>query len=136
MTALPSNTSVKALREFAYTLAIAFPAVFGLLLPWLFNYAMPYWPLVISALLLAQAWVYPPSLAPVQTLWMRLTAVIAWINTRLILGLVFFVLITPIGWVQRHRHKLHYRQGYDARADSYKIPRPQRLSRTDLENPF
>ena len=42
MTALPSNTSVKALREFAYTLAIAFPAVFGLLLPWLFNYAMPY----------------------------------------------------------------------------------------------
>ncbi|ACE83145.1 SxtJ family membrane protein [Cellvibrio japonicus] len=133
-TSTPPTT--KALREFAYTLAIAFPVVFCLLLPWLFNYAIPYWPLAISGILLLQAWLHPPSLAPVQKLWMALTGILGWINTRIILGLVFFLLITPIGWIQRRRHKLHYHPNVIPEADSYKIRRSQPLSPTDLENPF
>lgn len=130
------DTSTPALREFAYTMAAAFVIIFCLLLPWLFSHPIPYWPLAVAAILLLQAWTYPKSLIPVQQGWMRIGAILGWINTRIILGLVFFALITPIGWVQRKRGKLHYKTGFEPDAATYKIPRNQRLTAENLENPF
>lgn len=132
----PVVPTTKELREFAYVMAGAFPVVFCLILPWLFSHKIPYWPLGLSAIFLLQAFIYPPSLIPVQKLWMRIGAVLGWINTRIILGVVFYLLIAPIGWVQRTRGKLHYKTGYQPQAETYKIPRTQRLTASDLENPF
>lgn len=130
------DNSTPALRTFAYTIAAAFVVIFCLLLPWLFTHPTPYWPLIVAAILLLQAWVYPKSLIPVQDGWMRIGAVLGWINTRIILGAVFFVLITPTGWIQRKRGKLNYKTGLDATAASYRIPRSERLTAKNLENPF
>lgn len=130
------DTSTPALREFAYTMAVAFVVIFCLLLPWLLNHKIPYWPLILAGLLLLQAWIYPNSLIPVQYGWMRIGAALGWINTRIILAVVFFLLIAPIGWIQRKRGKLNYHTGFDATAESYKIPRSQHLKAEDLENPF
>jgi len=130
------DNSTKALREFAYTMAAAFVVIFCGLLPWGFSRTMPHWPLVIAAILLLQAFIYPPSLIPVQKGWMKIGAILGWINTRIILGVVFFVLLTPIGWLQRKRGKLSYNVGFDSNAKTYKIVRTQRLTAQDLENPF
>lgn len=136
MSQIQLDTSTKALREFAYTMAAAFIIIFCGLLPWLFSRAIPIWPIVIAAILLAQGLLYPPSLIPVQTLWMKIGGALGWINTRLILAIVFFILLTPIGWLQRVRGKLNYKTGFDKNATTYKIPRTQRLTAKDLENPF
>jgi hypothetical protein len=130
------GTSNSALREFAYTMAAAFVIIFCVVLPWLFSRAIPLWPIVIATILLLQALVYPPSLIPVQTTWMRIGGILGWINTRIILGVLFFVLLTPIGWLQRMRGKLNYKTGFDKSASTYKIPRTQKLTAKDLENPF
>lgn len=131
-----SDHSIPALREFAYIMAAALMAIFCLLLPWLFHRVMPYWPLTVAGILLLQAWIYPTSLIPVQRSWMRVGAILGAINTRIILAVVFFVLIAPIGWLQRKRGKLHYKVGFDFTVTSYKIPREQRLTAKNLENPF
>jgi cell division protein FtsW (lipid II flippase) len=56
---------------------------------------------IIAALLLVCAAVAPSLLRPVYRAWMRLGEVLAWINTRIILTLVFFLVVTPIGIVMR-----------------------------------
>lgn len=130
------DTSPKALREFAFTMAAAFVIIFCALLPWLFSRAIPIWPVIVAAILLAQAFFYSPSLIPIQTIWMKIGGVLGWINTRIILAILFFILLTPIGWLQRIRGKLNYKTGFDNNATTYKIPRTQRLTAKDLENPF
>jgi hypothetical protein len=131
-----TSSTLPQLREFAYTMAAALVVIFCLFLPWLFTRAIPYWPAVTAAILLLQAILFPKSLAPIQLIWMRIGAVLGWINTRIILAIVFFLLITPMGWLQRKRGKLHYKIGYDTTANTYKIPRQSHLNAHDLENPF
>lgn len=132
----PQDNSNKSLREFAVIMSAAFIVIFWLLLPWLFERARPIWPAYIAGVLILQALIYPPSLIPVRHLWMRLGGVLGWINTRIILAIVFFLLLTPIGCLQRQRKKLNYQTGYAPDSDTYKIPRKQTLSGNDLENPF
>ena len=52
---------------------------------------------VASLLLAALAALAPVALGPVFRVWMALGRVLGWINTRVILGLVFYLLVTPIG---------------------------------------
>ena len=44
---------------------------------------------------------FPLSLKPVYTIWMKLGQILSWINTRLILCAVFYVLFFPIGVIMR-----------------------------------
>jgi saxitoxin biosynthesis operon SxtJ-like protein len=43
----------------------------------------------------------PNLLLPVEKAWMALALVLGWINTRIILSLLFYVVFTPIGVVMR-----------------------------------
>src|SRR5581483_9239218 len=54
-----------------------------------------------GAVLLALALVLPQALRPIEKAWMGLAAVLSWINTRIILSLLFVVAFTPIGVVRR-----------------------------------
>ncbi|HKP36112.1 MAG TPA: SxtJ family membrane protein [Pyrinomonadaceae bacterium] len=51
--------------------------------------------LVLLALILPRALVWP------NKAWMALAEVLAFISTRIILGFVFFGLVTPIGFIKR-----------------------------------
>lgn len=53
---------------------------------------------VVLSLLSAVA---PAWLRPVYRGWMRVGEVLGWINTRIILTLVFFLVVTPIGLLMR-----------------------------------
>jgi len=65
----------------------------------------PQWVLVtllsIAAALLLGAAVAPSLLRPVYRGWMRFGDALAWVNTRIILVLIFFLVVTPIGLVIR-----------------------------------
>ena len=130
------ENSNKALREFAYTMSAAFIGIFCIALPFLFSRSIPHWPFFIAAILLLQALLAPRTLIPVRYLWMRIGGMIGWINTRIILAVVFYVLLTPIGLIQRRWGKSQYNVGYNNQLNSYKITRQKKLTATDLENPF
>ena len=42
-----------------------------------------------------------PVLRPIYVLWMKFAYVLGWVNTRLLLGIFFYVVITPVGLVLR-----------------------------------
>jgi NADH:ubiquinone oxidoreductase subunit 5 (subunit L)/multisubunit Na+/H+ antiporter MnhA subunit len=55
----------------------------------------------IAAVLSLLAAVAPSLLHPVYRGWMRVGEVLGWINTRILLTLVFFLVVTPIGLLMR-----------------------------------
>ena len=55
----------------------------------------------IAAILLLGALIAPRLLHPVYRAWMRLGEALGWLNTRILLSLVFFLVVTPIGLVLR-----------------------------------
>lgn len=61
----------------------------------------------------------PRVLAPVYRAWMRFAAVLAWLNTRLLLSVFFYLVVTPIGLVMRLVRKDLLQQKIDRTAASY-----------------
>jgi hypothetical protein len=90
----------KQLRSFGLTVG----AVFALIALWpvLIRGDGPrVWAAVPAVLLIVPALVWPSSLSRVYKGWMALAEVLGWINTRIILGAVFYLIVTPIGAVRR-----------------------------------
>ncbi len=100
----------QGLRQFAISLSWALPLLLMGLLPWWFDYAWSYYPLVIPAILLPLAWLKPHWLQPFYRVWMLVFGFLGKINTMILLTLVFVLIITPLGIVVRNLGKLHYRR--------------------------
>jgi len=131
----PSSTpDVRTLRRFGLTTGGVFAGLFGLLFPLLFGRTIPVWPWVLAVALILPALVYPAALRPVYTVWMKFAEVAGAVNTRIILGIVFFILVTPFGAVMRlaGRDPMRLRR---PDVDSYReSSRP--LDPKHMENPF
>ena len=91
----------KELRNFGFITGGLTPAVFGLLLPWLFARAFPLWPWIVGAILIVWACFLPMSLKPVYLVWMTIGHCLGWINSRIILSIMFYLVILPTGMVIR-----------------------------------
>lgn len=109
----------KQLRSFGFLVG----GVFGGIGLWPLIFGEPYrlWAVVVAAVLLLPAVVWPPVLAPLFKGWMFIGHVLGWINTRIILGLVFYLLVTPIGLVMRLMGKDPMTRGFDAEAKTYRV---------------
>ncbi|MDM8559739.1 SxtJ family membrane protein [Candidatus Parabeggiatoa sp. HSG14] len=91
----------KGLQEFALITGGLFVGLFGLLFPWLFGFAFPLWPWIIAGVLCSLALLIPNSLKWIYQGWMFIAMGLGWINTRLLLAIVFYLMIVPIGLVMR-----------------------------------
>jgi saxitoxin biosynthesis operon SxtJ-like protein len=111
---------------------------FGLLVGGIFG-AMGLWPLVwrhqsprlwamaLAVALVVPALVAPRVLAPAHRAWMALAEVLAWVNTRILLGLVFYLVVTPIGLLMRLLRRDPMRRQLEPAGESYRVrctPRP------------
>ncbi len=123
------------LRNFGLTTVVIVVALFGLLLPWLFDRGWPVWPWLLATVLATWAWLAPASLAPVYRGWMRFGHVLGWINTRIILGLMFYTVFLAVGLLLRLLGKDPMHRRLDAAAASYRTPSVQRTP-DHLEKPY
>lgn len=98
---LPTAEKTTAeLRRFGLTVGTGF-ALLGLV-SWLRDHELaPKVLWVLGALLAVPALVAPRSLRPVERIWMQAAAVLGYVNTRVILTLLFYLVIAPIGLVRR-----------------------------------
>ncbi|MBF7072688.1 hypothetical protein ISG33_04655 [Glaciecola sp. MH2013] len=110
MLPLASKQDIPALRSFAVVMSSAFPIVFMLLLPWLFNHSMPWWPLAVPLILMLLHLFLPQALYFLYLAWMILASILGWFNTQLLLAIIYYGLITPIGLVMRALGKLQYKK--------------------------
>jgi hypothetical protein len=125
--------SHKQERQFGFLFAAVFVIVAFWPL-WPLRAPNPYW-LGGAAAWVVAALVYPRLLAPLYKGWMKFGHVLGWINARIILGLVFFVMVTPIGLIMRLLGKDLLRMRAK-KSDSYWVERNQPLDPQSLRNQF
>jgi Saxitoxin biosynthesis operon protein SxtJ len=92
--------SKRELRKFGLTVGLAF-LVLGGISKWRGHELPPRILWTAGSLLLVSGLLAPGLLGPVQRGWMRFADVLGTFNTRLILGLLFYVVFTPVGFVMR-----------------------------------
>ncbi len=85
-----------------------------------------WWALLLGTAVLVPALVMPGVLGPLYRAWMTLGGWMSWFNTRLILALGFFGLVTPIALARRLCGKDSMRRRFNAEATSYRLPRAAR----------
>jgi hypothetical protein len=57
---------------------------------------------------------------------MRLGKVLEWVNTRLVLGVVFVLVFAPLGWVLRMLGKDTLQKRWDSRLTTYRVNKAPR----------
>ena len=55
----------------------------------------------LGVALIAAGLFVPPAARAFHLVWMRLAHALGWINSRILLALIFYLVITPVGLVQR-----------------------------------
>jgi len=84
------------------------------------------WMVGLAVVLILPALVAPRTLAPAQRAWMALGSALGWVNTRVVLGLIFFGMITPMAIVLRLRRRDPMQRAFDPNATTYRVRRKSR----------
>jgi predicted membrane metal-binding protein len=108
-------------RSFGIVFAVVF-AVIGLL-PFLFGGAVRWWSFAVAIGFVTVAAIRPELLAPLNRLWFKFGLLLNRIVSPLVMGLLFYLIITPFALFMRLTGKdlLHLRR--DPEAASYWIQR-------------
>ena len=91
----------KQLREFGLIIGFGFPIIIGWFLPFITNHAFRSWTLIIGMIGLLFGIFIPRYLYYPYKFWMKIGFILGWINSRLILGLVFIFVLQPIAIIMR-----------------------------------
>ena len=110
----------KEFRNFGFMMAAFFGVVLGLL-PVLFKKTeLRVWTVVVAVVFLAFSFIYPRGLKWLYQAWMAIGMVLGWIQTRIILSIIFYLLVTPIAVFMRLRGKDILNMKWDKSAKTYR----------------
>ena len=126
--------TLKEIRSFGFFLSLLVVLIFAGLMPWLFNQSIFVWPFVVSTATALLALLAPSALRPLHSLFIKLGTFLGFINTRILLFIIFFGLFLPasiIMWLVR-RDILGRKP---STVDSYRKPSQPRL-RDHFERPY
>ena len=91
--------SKKDIRSFGITIGIILFIISGLLM--YYNKEIYQVIGIIALTFIGLGLIIPVVLKPFYFVWMTFAAILGWVMTRVILGLVFYLIITPIGLITR-----------------------------------
>lgn len=125
------------LRQFGLLLAAVLAMVPGILLPWINGWQMQpngYW--IVSGMIIAVwALVSPNSMRGLYHGWMRVALLIGNTINRIILAIVFYLVIFPMGGIMRVMGKDPMRRGLDPKAITYRVV-SKVAPKNHVERPF
>ena len=98
---MKETISKKQLREFGFLIGFGFPILIGWLLPSLFGHEFRAWTLCIGIPGLILGLAAPLLLHYPYRGWMALGQALGLVNSHIILGLVFIIVLQPIASVMR-----------------------------------
>ena len=98
---MKQTISKKQLRKFGLLIGFGFPILIGWLLPTLFGHEFRAWTLWIGFLSLILVLTAPRLLHYPYKVWMVLGHVLGWVNSYIILGMVFILVLQPIAFIMR-----------------------------------
>ena len=95
------DISKKILREFGLIIGFLFPMLIGWILPNLGGHTFRLWTLWIGIPSLILAIFRPGILLYPYRSWMKLGLILGWLNSRIVLMLVFLIVLQPIALIMR-----------------------------------
>ena len=132
------------LRKFGLIFAVFFILVIGILIPVLSKgfatllndlSLWPRWPWVTAGGVMVWAMIHPASLHLLHRPWMKFADIAGWINTRIIMILLFYLLILPIGLIIRLFGYDPMRRKINKQLQSYRsVCKPQ--ERDHMRHPY
>ena len=135
---------VSELRSFGLLFGVFFILVLGIVIPMLrqeFSALFsslslwPRWPWAVGGIVMAWAVIHPASLHLLQRPWMVFADVAGWINTRIIMFLLFYFLILPIGFIMRLFGYDPMQRKIDKQLESYRNVRKAQ-DRDHMRHPY
>jgi hypothetical protein len=136
--------NVKELQKFGLIFGVFFILVIGILIPVLGKglSAMfselalwPRWPWFIGGFVMVWSVIHPASLYLVHRPWMKFADIAAWVNTRIIMLILFYLLILPIGFIMRLFGYDPMRRKIDRQLQTYRnVCEPQ--DRDHMRHPY
>ena len=98
---MTNRISKKQLRDFGYLIGFGLPLIIGWLIPSITGHAFRAWTLWISIPTLVIGIISPRFLKKPYQAWMQLGHLLGYVNSRIILGIVFVAVLQPIAFVMR-----------------------------------
>ncbi len=130
-----SQPDKKELRNFSLTFGIGLAVICGALLPWRFGYQFPVWPWVVFGLFSLLGLAAPFSLKLPYRIWMRFGLIMNAIMSRLILGIVYYLMVLPIGLILKMIGKDSMNNRFDKDALTYRVI-SQKPNSDQMRKPF
>jgi hypothetical protein len=129
-----AHPEARELRNFGLLLGAIFAGLFGVL-PLALHHAMRLWPWIVAIALWTPALLAPSSLRYIHRGWTHLGLVLGWLNTRIILTLLYAIAIVPLGIVMRLFGRDAMARKFDPALHSYRVSAKQRPHK-HMERPF
>ena len=129
--------SPKMLRNFGFMMAGVIGGFFGIVFQLIRGRDLGWnvW-IYIAIAFMVPALVYPRSLGPVYRLWMKVGMVLGAINSRIILGFLFFFMFTPLATVFRLIRRDVLKKNLDASLKTYRVERKPSDPVKHMERPY
>jgi hypothetical protein len=125
----------RGLRNFGLTTGLIVAVIFGLFFPWVLSRPSPWWPWLLCAALAVWALTAPNSMRLLYLAWMRFGLVMGRITTPIVLGLMFFLIVTPVAWIRVLFGLDSMARSIDATQKTYRIPSVTQSAK-NMEEPF
>ena len=93
--------SKKQLRDFGLLIGFGLPLLVGWLLPFITGHGFKAWTLLVGGAGLILGLIKPSLLKYPLQVWMIIGNVLGWVNSHIILGFVFIVILQPIAYIMR-----------------------------------
>jgi len=120
-------------RTFGFVFAVVFVVL--AVLPLFNGAALRWWAMAVAVVLLCLALAVPQVLSPLNRAWTRLGFLLHRIMNPLILGVLFFLVVTPTAWIMRVLGKRPLTLDRDPNLSSYWVmrdppgPEPESMKR-------
>ncbi len=98
---MKESISKKQLREFGFLIGFGFPIIIGWIIPAFGGHAFRTWTLWIGLPSFILGILKPSMLFYTYKAWIKLGLALGWINSRIILGLVYFMILIPIALIMK-----------------------------------
>ena len=91
----------KILREFGILFGFLFPIFIGFLIPLIFGHSIRLWTIYVGGFFFLFGFLYPKILFFPYKLWILIGNILGFINSHLILGIVFICVLQPIAFFMK-----------------------------------
>ena len=129
---LKSKIKIGSNRSFGLVFFVVFLAIS--LWPLIYGDSIRIWSLIVSAFFIILGLMNSKFLTPLNRLWIKFGMILGAIISPVVMAVVFFLVVTPIGFVMNIMGKDLLKTRYDKKKESYWIKRDQPIK--TMKNQF